>query len=259
MILLLPPRKNPNTEKMMQSAKDCGVEVRQLSSWRPPEELQNRNDVIAYGEPLFVAAMAEFLDLVLLEPHFNFLPELANAYTKRKVELTNLALARKREGRIFAKPADDKSFPAGVYDNGNCIKASDLLPGDIPVLISEIVEWEVEYRFFILDRQIQTFSVYLRKGELVDEAPPNSESNEAVLFVTEILNDHQVQIPPGVVLDVGIIANRGWAVLEANPAFGAGIYSCDPTKVLPVLSRCVLSRNVLQEEDKRWILKRTGA
>jgi hypothetical protein len=40
-------------------------------------------------------------------------------------------------------------------------------------------------------------------------------------------------------LDVGIIAGRGWATIEANPAFGAGIYGCDAAKVLETIAGCM--------------------
>ncbi len=256
MILLLPPRSNPNTEMMKVAALQSGWDVRQLASWRPPEELAGRGDVIAYGEPLFVAAMAEFLSLVLLEPPFDWLPTLPKILTKREVKIRTLEQARCEVNSIFAKPADDKCFPAGVYCSGKDIKASELLPPDIPVLISEIVNWEVEYRFFILEREPQTMSVYLRNGELVNGMPPPREGAAALSFVRNLFEDPQVQMPPGVVLDVGFITDRGWAVLEANPAFGAGLYQCDPLKVLPVLKKCVMSAGELSRDNERWVLKR---
>jgi hypothetical protein len=46
-------------------------------------------------------------------------------------------------------------------------------------------------------------------------------------------------VPQACVVDVGIMRGRGWGVIEANPAFGAGIYGCDPAAVLRVLARCV--------------------
>lgn len=256
MLLLLPPRSNPNTEKMKVAAIESGWEVNQLSSWRPPEELAGRTDVIAYGEPLFVAAMAEFLGLALLEPPFDWLPSLPLSLTKRDVKITTLEQARNGQSRIFAKPADDKCFPAGIYSSGIDIKASELLPPNIPVLTSEVVNWEVEYRFFILKRQPQTFSVYLRHGELVNDTPPLLESEAALAFVNQFFEDEQIKMPPAVVLDVGIISGRGWAVLEANPAFGAGVYQCDPAKVLPVIRHCVIALSELSQEDKRWVLER---
>lgn len=256
-ILLLPPRENPNTAAIQAAAVNCGWEVRQLPNWRAPEDLIGKSGIVAYGEPLFVAAMAEFIGLALLESPFNWLPGLPETYTKRAIKLTSLALARTEEQRIFAKPADDKSFAAGVYPRGIEIKASNLLPGDIPVLISEVVEWEVEYRFFILERQPQTSSVYLRNGDLVDDSPPAAESDDAMSFVQKFLADEQILLPPAVVLDVGIIAARGWAVLEANPAFGAGIYSCNPELVLPVLKRSIIPAVELSQDDRQWVLDRS--
>jgi hypothetical protein len=38
-----------------------------------------------------------------------------------------------------------------------------------------------------------------------------------------------------VVVDVGLIAGRGWAVIEFNAAWGAGLNGCDPEKVLPAI------------------------
>lgn len=38
-----------------------------------------------------------------------------------------------------------------------------------------------------------------------------------------------------VVLDIGTISGRGWAVVEANAAWGSGIYGCDPMEVLGVI------------------------
>jgi hypothetical protein len=44
-------------------------------------------------------------------------------------------------------------------------------------------------------------------------------------------------LPVAVAVDVGVIRTRGWAVIECNAAFGAGIYGCDPLEILRVL-RC---------------------
>ena len=41
--------------------------------------------------------------------------------------------------------------------------------------------------------------------------------------------------PQAVVLDVGQIVDRGWAVVEANGAWGSAIYGCNPDAVLDVI------------------------
>jgi hypothetical protein len=42
-------------------------------------------------------------------------------------------------------------------------------------------------------------------------------------------------LPRAVVVDVGLIDGRGWAVIEFNAAWGAGLNGCDPDKVLPAI------------------------
>lgn len=257
MILLLSPRNTASSISIEMAAQTTGWETRRLTNWRAPEELSGRTGLVAYGEPLFVAAMADMLALALIEPPFNWLTLLPNFYTKRAIEFTTLELARLQRTEIFAKPADDKCFVARVYRSGQDIEASQLLPKETPVLLSEVVTWEVEYRFFVLDRQPEAFCIYLRNGELVDHSEASStESNEALAFVHGFLHDSQVDLPPSVVLDVGKIAGRGWAVLEANPVFGSGIYSCDSHRVLPVLARSMVPAASLSERDKPWVIER---
>lgn len=43
-----------------------------------------------------------------------------------------------------------------------------------------------------------------------------------------------------IVVDVGEIFGRGWAVIEANAAWGSGIYGCDPGRVLDVIRHATL-------------------
>jgi len=108
----------------------------------------------------------------------------------------------------------------------------------MPVLVSAPVEWEVEFRCFILDRTVGTFSVYLRNGQLQRDAGfSHTDEEEAQLkeFMSKLLEDPRVPLPRATVVDAGIIKSKGWAVVEQNAAWGSGIYGCDPEKVLQVL------------------------
>mgnify|MGYP001793288216 CR=1 FL=1 len=115
---------------------------------------------------------------------------------------------------------------------------------NLSVLVSEVVSWEKELRCFILDRQIQTTSIYLRGKETQRAqgfyASP-SELKAAEAMVNEILSDQSVEIPRAAVIDVGVIEDRGWAVVEMNSAWGAGIYGCHPHQVLNVLRYATVS------------------
>ncbi len=60
-------------------------------------------------------------------------------------------------------------------------------------------------------------------------------------------------MPPAVVLDVGHLQGRGWAVVEANAAWGSGIYGCEPASVLRVVERACVHRTRIGEEDRKWV------
>ncbi|WP_187363092.1 hypothetical protein [Massilia aquatica] len=44
-------------------------------------------------------------------------------------------------------------------------------------------------------------------------------------------------MPAATVVDAGAIASLGWACVEQNAAWGAGLYGCNPARVLAVLQR----------------------
>jgi hypothetical protein len=234
--------------------------VERLLGWRVPEGLAGR-EVAVYGEPLFAAAVASTLSLALLETPFDWLTTLPPEYLRRGVHYAALGEARAHAGPAFFKPADDKCFRAGVYPSGADLPASDLLPADTPVLLAEPVVWEVEYRCFVLDRAVATLSPYWRHGELAQAEDGSwpalpEEVEEVGVFCTGVLADARVRVPPAVVVDVGRIADRGWAILEANAAWSSGIYGCDPNRVLPVLKQATMRQEELTEEDRAWVVAR---
>ena len=88
---------------------------------------------------------------------------------RRKVRSGMLAEARRCELPTFIKPALDKCFQAGVYSSGAALPATvELLPETTPVLFSEPVHWEIEFRCFVLERTVAAMSAYLREGTLVE-------------------------------------------------------------------------------------------
>jgi hypothetical protein len=261
-MLVLPARYTPDSIALYGAAVEAGWEVERLLSWRPPAHLRTR-DVAIYGESLFGAIVARELSRVLLEPPFGWLAELPRKFVSRDVFFTTLDDAKKWPGRAFIKPADDKCFPASVYQNGSAIPVSDAVPGQTPVLVSEPVVWRIEFRFFIFNRSVATFSAYSRNGALIQPDvgvldASSSESEEAFHWCSEMIADASVQIPPSVALDIGRMENRGWAVVEANAAWASGIYRCDPARVLPVVARACLKSGDVADEEKRWVVDRVS-
>lgn len=259
-ILVLPPRFTPDTIAVGQAAQMASWSVERLSSWRVPESLRGQ-DVALYGEPLFAAVVADDLGLVLLESPYDWLVTLPPEYRKREIRLATLQQARQLRQPAFVKPADDKCFLAAVFPSGALLPGEDVLPGRIAVLIAEPVYWTVEFRCFVLERTVAAISPYLRNGELVQSPEGNWEDNhteQAQVFAMSVVSDHSVTLPPPIVLDVGIIEGRGWAVIEANAAWGSGIYGCDPAAVLRVVRRACLPRDQVSAVDRPWVIERSG-
>jgi hypothetical protein len=259
--LILSPRYTPDSNALWKAAIDQGWTLERLQSHRPPEHLRGKEAAI-YGEALFVNIVADELGLVMLEPPFDFLTRLTNHYLLRDIRFSTLSDARKMNAPAFIKPAYDKSFDAEVYATGNDLPAEEILSADLPVLISEPVSWDIEFRSFIVERRLATLSIYSRKGQLARDEEghwqvEDSEQNAAADFITELLDDKSVDLPPAFVLDVGMIKGRGWAVVEANPAWASGIYGCQPADILPVLKRACVQQENLTAEDRRWVFERS--
>ncbi|MFC5750676.1 ATP-grasp domain-containing protein [Actinomadura rugatobispora] len=251
--LLLSPRYTADSRTLRTAAGVAGWGVERLGGWRAPGRLRDR-DVVLYGEPLFVEVIAAQLGRAMLDAPADWLPNLPEHHRKRRIETTTLGEARTRKGPAFVKPADGrKGFEGAVYTNGAGLP--DARPDDTPVLVADPVTWEVEFRCFVLEGQVATLSPYLREGELAQTddghwpASP-AELSQAQDYVAELLAE--IDVPPAIVIDVGRIDGHGWAVVEANSAWGAGVYGCDPTRVLDVLARACVPRASLTPNDTRW-------
>ncbi len=123
-----------------------------------------------------------------------------------------------------------------VYDTGDELPTE--FDDEMPVLVAEPVEWEVEFRCFCLDGKVRTLSPYLRQGELArlrEYDASDDERNAAMQFAEAVLAIACSMTPRSVVVDVGQIKGSEWAVVEANGAWGSGIYGCDPNCVLDVI------------------------
>lgn len=54
-------------------------------------------------------------------------------------------------------------------------------------------------------------------------------------FFKNFIQQHSETLPKAIVLDFGIIKAKGWALIEANPAWCSGLYNCDAEKALEVV------------------------
>jgi hypothetical protein len=238
--LLLSARQTDDAQKLWRACIAANWDVVRVHGWKVPSV--SAQEVAIYGEPLFASLVAQTLNLHLVEPPLDWLPRLPQQRRGREVRLTTLADARTLRERAFIKPADAKCFEARVYESGNELPAPGPLPEDLPVLVQGIVNWTVEYRCFVVDRAVATASAYWRDGALAKaedgtwiEREP--ELRAAIQFCQQFMADPMVSMPDAAVVDVGIIENCGWAVVECNAAWASGTYGCDPLEVLRVLRR----------------------
>jgi hypothetical protein len=160
--LILSPRYSDDSIKLRRAAVALGWDVMRLASWRCPEDFEPEEPVL-FGEPLFNAAIAEQLDLIVVEPPEDFLVRLPQEYVGRDVRLMTAAEARTLPGPVFLKPPNRKTFPTRVYACGAELPE---MPDDDPVLASEPVEWAAEFRFFVRDRRVCAWSPYWLDGAL---------------------------------------------------------------------------------------------
>ena len=58
-------------------------------------------------------------------------------------------------------------------------------------------------------------------------AVSDSELDQVRSYAETVFNHPDVSSPPAFTLDVGIIRDRGWAVIECKECWASGIYACD--------------------------------
>lgn len=261
-LVLLAPRITDDSIAMWKAALALGWSAQRIQGWRVPEDLLGTDRrIVIYGEPLFAEAVADQLGLVILEPSIDWLTTVPREYLQRDIEIMTLGTARPLFTQAFVKPADGKIFDPKVYASGSDLPGEDQVDADIPVLRSGLVDFRLEVRCFIRARRIVTLSPYWREDALAQDEHGewrflHDEEAQARDFAEQVLKDERVKLPPACTLDVGRLDNGTWAIIEANPCWGAGLYGSDPQAVLEALSEAILPRHAITAEHRPWISAR---
>lgn len=237
--LLMSSRHTEDDQALWRSAIRRGWTVARARGIRLPEI--DDSEIVIYVEALYAPVIAGMAGRALLDPTEDWLTRVPYEFTKRQISLTTLGQARGLSAPTFVKPPNDKSFKAQVYESGSVLPRE--FDDDMPVLLADPVRWEAEFRCFCLDQKVRALSPCLRSGvhaEKTDYEASDSELREATEFSEAVLAATSSVTPSAIVLDVGQIVGQGWAVVEANGAWGSGIYGCDPNAVLDVIQHATV-------------------
>jgi hypothetical protein len=218
-----------------------------------PDRLRTTPDVVFHAEPNFGRAVADRLGWDLADPADDWLLRLEPHHRLRTVRLMTLARARREPGPAFVKLADYRArgLRSMTYADPDAAGRENSVHDDEAVLVAEPVTWDVEFRCFVVGREVATLSASRRNGQSnrSDKGRWPVKIDEllgGLSFARRLLADPAVELPPAVVIDIGHIAGRGWAVVEANPAWCSALYGCEASRVLPVLRRACRKKDCVQ-------------
>jgi hypothetical protein len=237
--LLMSWRNTEDNQLVWRAAVERGWTVERVRGLQVPEVETER--VLIYIESLFAPIIAQQFGVTLTQPSEDWLVKLPEEYTLRDITLTTLGDIAHADVPLFVKPPNEKSFPARVYNNVDKL-LTDYEPAT-PVLAATPVEWQTEFRCFCLDGKVRTLSPYFRGGKLSELdgfTATEKELSEARDFAERVLYDKRVVVPRAIVIDVGTLICGNWAVVEANAAWGSGVYGCDPNEVLNVIEQATV-------------------
>jgi hypothetical protein len=177
-----------------------------------------------YGADSFCLVLQQKLGLALCSPDDELLLRVPSEFLKRRITHHALGESSLIIFPSFVKPVVPKQFCGAVYQSSEELAAEcHGLSPDTVLFVSEPVAFSAEARTFVLDGRVLDAAVY--EG--------NGEASAAGTFVTALTR--AISFPRTVVVDVGFIDSRGWAVVEFNAAWGAGLNGCDPEKVLSAI------------------------
>jgi hypothetical protein len=223
--LIIPAKQDVERDAVAAAWEGKGGRVLRIDKfWSRPDV--DPAAVALYGPDSFCLVLAQLLGLELLSPSDDLLVRVGNSVTKRAVQGVTLAEALRGPFPVFVKPLVPKAFRAGVWRAPEDLKEECKGLGDeTPVIMSEVVQIAAEARAWVMDGQVLTCAVYEGEGD----------SSEAAAALASFTRD--IPLPEACVVDAAYIAGRGWALLEANAAWGAGLNGCDAALALTCIDR----------------------
>ena len=221
--LLVPDKPDVERDAVAQAFENCGGTVHRIARfWDPPHF--EPSTVRVYGADAFCLVLQQKIGFTLCSPSDELLLTVPPRFLNRQISRQTLGETPSADFPAFIKPVIPKQFRGAVYESRAAVAAECRgLPPDTAILVAEAVAFTAEVRSFVLDGVVLDAAVY--------EGP--SDAAGAGEFVEALTKS--MPLPRTVVVDVGLIDGRGWAVVEFNAAWGAGLNGCDAEKVLPAI------------------------
>jgi hypothetical protein len=126
---------------------------------------------------------------------------------------------------VFIKPVVPKQFAAAVWPSAQAVTiATQGLAADTEIIVSSVATFVAEARAFVLDGHVRACAVYEGAADVED----------ARRFAEHIASN--VELPRTCVVDVGLLEDRTWAIVECNATWGAGLNGCDAPSVIECIA-----------------------
>lgn len=171
-----------------------------------------------YGDHVFCHVLAQQLGLTLISPADDLLLHIDHQWIKRALNRTMLDRMRSIPFPCFVKPLVPKLFRARIFDSPFELEEEcRQLPPQTGILYGETVKFACEARAFTRNGKVVSIAMYGGDGRVED----------AEAFLDFFLKQNANLLPVTCVVDVGYIYDRGWAIVEFNPVWGAGLNGCD--------------------------------
>lgn len=221
--LLIPDKPDVERDAVAEAFESCGGTVYRIARFWDPPHFES-STVRVYGADTFCLVLQQKLGFTLHSPSDDLLLTVPAKFLNRQAAGMALGETPFVDFPAFIKPVVPKQFRGKVYESSAALAAECRgLPPDTPVLVAEAVAFTAEVRSFALDGVVLDAAVY-------EGSAGAAGAREFVEALTQSMS-----LPRAVVVDVGLIDGCGWAVVEFNAAWGAGLNGCEAEKVLPAI------------------------
>ncbi|WP_146648279.1 ATP-grasp domain-containing protein [Labilithrix luteola] len=226
-LLLIPEKADVERDAVATAWKGAGGSVMRIGRfWDPPDV--DRSRVHVYGNDTFCLVLAEKLSLQLVSPSDHILASIPKEFARREIRILPLADLKADAFPVFVKSVIPKQFKSAVYDSEASLTAETQgLAASEEVLVSSVVTFVAEARAFVLDGSVRACAIY--EGE--------ASAADAARFAERIVSTMGAPtFPRTCVVDVGLMEDGQWALVECNAPWGAGLNGCDPAPVLACIA-----------------------